>query len=333
MFILNKLKKRLANTRPAKRPQGKVPARSNKRKLELPKRSLSAILEVGENVNKDNNADINSEDINNEPENTASNSDTTIDERHYASLNKEQRKSKPNKAVVNKYLNVKFASRKECLQATRKEDRPRFIIDTYPCFKDPSEVLEKVRRSLSQPEEEDVGHYLKTCVENLKIKLDHLIYYGISKSALRPPTNISDGRIVKVIHLMKGLNNVFKPKGKQSTKQLKAKEIFHVIEGDEGPCDWQRKRSSYIPGLAVSSNGAALLLGRDIFIIFSAGEMVEAVITLIASFYLMDLDYPSGLLVGLSIMQQICFGDSVIHPDGKDDVIKAWNDLQKYCSD
>ena len=60
------------------------------------------------------------------------------------------------------------------------------------------EVLEEVRRSLSQPEEEDVGHYLKTCVENLKIKLDHLIYYGISKSALRPPTNISDGRIVKV---------------------------------------------------------------------------------------------------------------------------------------
>ena len=68
------------------------------------------------------------------------------------------------------------------------------------------------------------------------------------------------------------------------------------------------------------------------FIIFSAGEMVEAVITLIASFYLMDLDYPSGLLVGLSIMQRICFGDSAIHPDGKDDVIKAWNDLQKYCS-
>lgn len=46
----------------------------------------------------------------------------------------------------------------------------------------------------------------------------------------------------------------------------------------------------------MSSNGAVLLLGRDIFIIFSAGEMVEAVITLIASFYLMDLDYPSGLL-------------------------------------
>jgi hypothetical protein len=38
---------------------------------------------------------------------------------------------------------------------------------------------------------------------------------------------LSDG---KVIHLMKGLNNVFKPKGKQSTKQLKAEEIFHVIE-------------------------------------------------------------------------------------------------------
>ena len=67
-------------------------------------------------------------------------SDATIDERHYNSLNKEQKKKKPNKSVINKYLNMEFVSRRNRLQATVKESRPQFIIENYPCFKDPSEV-------------------------------------------------------------------------------------------------------------------------------------------------------------------------------------------------
>ena len=38
----------------------------------------------------------------------------------------------------------------------------------------------------------------------------------------------------KVIHLMKGINNIFKPKGRLSSKQLKAEEIFHIIEVNTG---------------------------------------------------------------------------------------------------
>ena len=42
-----------------------------------------------------------------------------------------------------------------------------------------------------------------------------------------PYTYLADG---KVIHLIKGINSIFKSKGNISSKQIKAQEIFHVIE-------------------------------------------------------------------------------------------------------
>ena len=60
--------------------------------------------------------------------------------------------------------------------------------------------------------------------------------------------------------------------------------------------------------------------------------MVNAVVALLASFYLLDLDYPLGSLISLSILQRIVFSDNTVHPDFKEDVIKAWNDFDVYCN-
>lgn len=76
------------------------------------------------------------------------------------------------------------------------------------------------------------------------------------------------------------------------------------------------------PGLAVSSNGAALLLGRDIFIIFKEDEMMQAIIALLACFYLLDLDYPLGSIIAFSILQKIVFLDNTFHPDCQADIVK-----------
>jgi hypothetical protein len=88
---------------------------------------------------------------------------------------------------------------------------------------------------------------------------------------------------------------------------------------------------AHAPGLLISSSGAALLLGREIFTLFKEDEMLKAVVTLLASFYLMDLDYPSGSLISLSVLQRIIFGDNAVHPDCKEDVVKAWNELDVFC--
>ena len=60
--------------------------------------------------------------------------------------------------------------------------------------------------------------------------------------------------------------------------------------------------------------------------------MVKAVVALLESFYLLDIDYPLGLLISLSVLQRIVFGDNTVHPDFKEGVIRAWNDLDVYCS-
>lgn len=86
------------------------------------------------------------------------------------------------------------------------------------------------------------------------------------------------------------------------------------------------------PGLLVSPNGAALLLGKENFIVLKDNEMVKAIVALLASFYLLDLDYPLGSMISLSILQRIVFGDNTVHPDFKDHLIKAWNDLEEFCS-
>ena len=63
-----------------------------------------------------------------------------ISARHYKALDKEQRKVKPNKSVINMYLNLEFTARRNFLEQTNKESRPDHIFEAYPCFKDPNEV-------------------------------------------------------------------------------------------------------------------------------------------------------------------------------------------------
>ena len=76
---------------------------------------------------------------------------------------------------------------------------------------------------------------------------------------------------------------------------------------------------------------AVVLLGRDALCIFKKNEMVKAVVTFIACFYLMDLDYPAEWLVSLSVLQKLIFGDEKFHPDGETEIAKELAEFQKYC--
>ena len=53
--------------------------------------------------------------------------------------------------------------------------------------------------------------------------------------------------------------------------------------------------------------------------------------TLLGTFYLLDLDYPANWLTSLSVLQRIVFNDNKVHPECKGDVIKALEDLEQYC--
>lgn len=63
-----------------------------------------------------------------------------ISERHYSALQKEFSKKKPNKAVVNQYLNLDFKERRKFVETMPKALRPAKVLERYPCFKDVTEV-------------------------------------------------------------------------------------------------------------------------------------------------------------------------------------------------
>ena len=60
--------------------------------------------------------------------------------RHYANLQKEMAKKKPNEDVINSYLNMEFAARRDWLTDQPAGQRVEQLIEAYPCFKDHVEV-------------------------------------------------------------------------------------------------------------------------------------------------------------------------------------------------
>jgi hypothetical protein len=65
---------------------------------------------------------------------------TEVLKRHYRLLEKEMKKKKPDKTIVNIYLNKEFSTRRDWLQKIPAEKRCQMVLDFYPCFADHVEV-------------------------------------------------------------------------------------------------------------------------------------------------------------------------------------------------
>ena len=71
-------------------------------------------------------------------------------------------------------------------------------------------------------------------------------------------------------------------------------------------------------------------MGREIFIKFGDTKIAKAVISFIGNFYLLDLDYPTGTFLPLSVLQRLIFQVNSVHPDCQADVAKALRDLEQF---
>lgn len=76
-----------------------------------------------------------------------------------------------------------------------------------------------------------------------------------------------------------------------------------------------------------------LYLGSELLARFDEGQVAKAVVCFLASFYLLDLDYPPTWLLSLSILQKLVFEDKSVHPDCQADAIKAFQELEQYNLD
>ena len=110
--------------------------------------------------------------------------------------------------------------------------------------------------------------------------------------------------------------------------------LFIFQEGQQPEQFRQRRQSVYAPGLVVTSaDGSVVLLGKKILLIFKHDELPKALISFLASFYLLDLDYPTSCLVSLSMMQRIVFGDNKVHPSCQAEVAKYSDEFNSFCNE
>ena len=106
-----------------------------------------------------------------------SNEDTGVSARHYSALEKEQKKGKPNPLVINKYLNLEFASRRQLIQETAKDERPHIILELYPCFKHPNEVqLQKYLYTLSILLDSTLGFCAQSNLNQINEHISRMLY-------------------------------------------------------------------------------------------------------------------------------------------------------------
>ena len=73
-----------------------------------------------------------------------------------------------------------------------------------------------------------------------------------------------------------------------------------------------------------------VLLGKEVFLSFLNTEISKAVVAFLASFYLLDMDYPASYVIPLSVLQKIIFQDSQVHPSYQDDILKALDEFERF---
>ena len=62
--------------------------------------------------------------------------------------------------------------------------------------------------------------------------------------------------------------------------------------------------------MLIDSTSCYLVCHNQIFCSVNKEDIAEAVLTLIGMFYLLDIDYPKQHEVGLTMMQNLLFGDT-----------------------
>ncbi|XP_071949134.1 uncharacterized protein [Antedon mediterranea] len=221
-------------------------------------------------------------------------------ERHYNALFKECGKSKPSVAIINSYLNKEFVARRAWLTETSAESRCSQLLTKYPCFKDHVEIIEEVRRILGIGEGKARESFLKKCLASLSKEKDSIVYFGMSKKNTSPPSGS------KITHILTNLSTIFV--GNKSTKMCA--DLVDNLKDHEDPETWASRRSGNVPVLLLTKEMSYIVVGRAIVATMEITKLDEALVTFLATFYLLDIDYPKAQEVGLTILQQLVLGDT-----------------------
>ncbi|XP_028417701.1 uncharacterized protein LOC114544956 [Dendronephthya gigantea] len=248
--------------------------------------------------------------------------------RLYNSLSKEMQKSKPSPNVINSYLNQEFKSRRARIKKMPATERCSRLFELYPCFKNPVEIIEEVRRINEKAANNDPKKFMNECVMRLKEELDVMLYFGCSKQRMELPKK--PGKVSKVVQLMKNLHLLF-GNGKLNKSAKKLIELIYVIKDHEDPetvCS--RRQGKGIPLLCLDKTSAYLVCQGTLIFTVELRNIMQAVLALIGLFYLIDVDYPKSHELGLTMLHSLLFHDMNTPADLYNSFESAKEDYLKF---
>ncbi|XP_066912902.1 uncharacterized protein [Clytia hemisphaerica] len=251
-------------------------------------------------------------------------------ERFKGLLRKECNKKNGNPKAICLYLNKTFEGRRyflESLKASTKKSPANIVaefIQEYPAFKYPIEIVNEVGRINKTKEFLTEDGYMNVCTQRLQQHLDNIIYFGMSKHAIKPPKQCSsDG---KLLHMLTYLPTIF-----TVSKRVVKKKLIIEIENHEDPEKVVGKLQSSHPILVVDNSKAPLLVHKTI--VFTEENISRAIVALVATFYMLNVDYPQELELCLTILQFLLFEDFQAPASILNQANEHWKCFQDYILD
>ena len=149
-----------------------------------------------------------------------------------------------------------------------------------------------------------------------------MIMCGLSNCDYRYFTGLTS-KFCICINICRNLSQLF-PKFENKCFSLKA---------HEDPENLCAKRVGNVPALVLYTDTCYLITGKVIVSKIDGSKMDEALLALLATFYLLDLDYPRNLEIGLSILQNFIFGDQNVPEDISQSFQSALSSYQEFKND
>ena len=90
---------------------------------------------------------------------------------------------------------------------------------------------------------------------------------------------------------------------------------FFLIKDHEDPDAWCSKQGGNVPVLLINKEHCYLIVGKCIMFKTEVRVLPEAVVAYMATYYLLDFDYPKQYEIGMNVLQYFISEDSNVPKD------------------
>ncbi|XP_056121570.1 uncharacterized protein LOC130099788 [Rhinichthys klamathensis goyatoka] len=235
--------------------------------------------------------------------------DTSLDSqktqaRHYRTLREMYKAKKPHKAAVTHLLDLEFQSRRNFIDSNtlKEQDRPKQILQAYPCFKELDHTMDELRRII----EPNNCQYISEVKGRWETFYSKVQFYGVMKKVMKPPRTLKG--VEHAIAVFTALPLLF-PSGSAVPKKVVpiSEAIFHVLTPSylrsPDPDTFVHRRVLSSPVLLVGEENCMVVVGTTPVVTFEKDLLHEGLLYLLAYYYAFHLTYPKCIATLLSVLQ------------------------------